>query len=263
MLMSEPYPDPVDRLLTYGSCLSFREWPNYLELGLTREHVPDLIRMATDSELNEADIDSSEVWAPIHAWRALGQLRAETAIQPLLSLFETADASDWVLEEIPEVLGMIGQPAIAPLADYMSQASRDPGDRIGAARALERIGTIHPDAREEAVSALTRELERFRTNGPDLNGFLVSGLIDLKAVESISTIRDAFAHNRVDLSIAGDIEDVEIEMGLRTTRTSPAHRTPLLGTLFAPVARAKPKIGRNDPCPCGSGKKYKKCCLNK
>lgn len=24
-----------------------------------------------------------------------------------------------------------------------------------------------------------------------------------------------------------------------------------------------PRIGRNDPCPCGSGKKYKKCCLNK
>lgn len=24
-----------------------------------------------------------------------------------------------------------------------------------------------------------------------------------------------------------------------------------------------PKIGRNDPCPCGSGKKYKKCCLSK
>lgn len=26
---------------------------------------------------------------------------------------------------------------------------------------------------------------------------------------------------------------------------------------------AKAKIGRNDPCPCGSGKKYKNCCLNK
>ncbi|MBF0383979.1 MAG: SEC-C domain-containing protein [Magnetococcales bacterium] len=22
------------------------------------------------------------------------------------------------------------------------------------------------------------------------------------------------------------------------------------------------KVGRNDPCPCGSGKKFKKCCLN-
>jgi len=27
-----------------------------------------------------------------------------------------------------------------------------------------------------------------------------------------------------------------------------------------PVVRANPKIGRNDPCECGSGKKYKKCC---
>lgn len=28
----------------------------------------------------------------------------------------------------------------------------------------------------------------------------------------------------------------------------------------APVRRVGPKIGRNDPCPCGSGKKHKKCC---
>ena len=25
--------------------------------------------------------------------------------------------------------------------------------------------------------------------------------------------------------------------------------------------RAMPKVGRNDPCPCGSGLKHKKCCL--
>ena len=29
----------------------------------------------------------------------------------------------------------------------------------------------------------------------------------------------------------------------------------------APVRSAHPKVGRNDPCPCGSGKKYKNCCL--
>lgn len=29
------------------------------------------------------------------------------------------------------------------------------------------------------------------------------------------------------------------------------------------VRRNHPKIGRNDPCPCGSGKKYKNCCMNK
>lgn len=27
-----------------------------------------------------------------------------------------------------------------------------------------------------------------------------------------------------------------------------------------PNVRKGPKVGRNDPCPCGSGKKYKKCC---
>ncbi len=27
-----------------------------------------------------------------------------------------------------------------------------------------------------------------------------------------------------------------------------------------PVVRAAPKVGRNDPCSCGSGKKFKKCC---
>ena len=27
------------------------------------------------------------------------------------------------------------------------------------------------------------------------------------------------------------------------------------------MVRQGPKVGRNDPCPCGSGKKHKKCCL--
>lgn len=36
---------------------------------------------------------------------------------------------------------------------------------------------------------------------------------------------------------------------------SPATRTP-----NEPVVRTIPKIGRNAPCPCGSGRKYKKCC---
>jgi uncharacterized protein len=38
----------------------------------------------------------------------------------------------------------------------------------------------------------------------------------------------------------------------------------LRGADSAPVApwrRDKPRVGRDDPCPCGSGKKYKSCCL--
>lgn len=33
-------------------------------------------------------------------------------------------------------------------------------------------------------------------------------------------------------------------------------------TIHEPFIRETPKVGRNDPCPCGSGKKFKKCCLH-
>ena len=76
------YQPPVDQLLSYGNPgTPTAEWPDYVgEFGLTAEHIPDLIRMATDRKLNLANVDSLEVWAPLHAWRALGQLRAEAAI---------------------------------------------------------------------------------------------------------------------------------------------------------------------------------------
>jgi len=35
---------------------------------------------------------------------------------------------------------------------------------------------------------------------------------------------------------------------------------PVSSSLLEPRSPAKQKVGRNDPCPCGSGKKYKKCC---
>jgi len=32
------------------------------------------------------------------------------------------------------------------------------------------------------------------------------------------------------------------------------------GAKRQPIRRSSPAIGRNEPCPCGSGKKYKNCC---
>lgn len=41
------------------------------------------------------------------------------------------------------------------------------------------------------------------------------------------------------------------------------YEKPNLRPLPAERFTGNKKIGRNDPCPCGSGKKYKKCCLGK
>lgn len=39
--------------------------------------------------------------------------------------------------------------------------------------------------------------------------------------------------------------------------------SPILPPAKTPIINTVPGIGRNDPCPCGSGKKYKKCCIEK
>ena len=45
-------------------------------------------------------------------------------------------------------------------------------------------------------------------------------------------------------------------------RTEPKGRGKVVfsGSYGETYVRATPKVGRNDPCPCGSGKKYKNCC---
>lgn len=271
--MSNAYPAPVDRLLTCGASRNLsNNWPDYLELGLTSAHIPALIRMATDDDLHWADQDSQAVWAPMHAWRALGQLRAEAAVEPLVGLLQELEDDDWCREEMPTVLGMIGPAAIPSLEQYLADASHGLYPRSTAAHALERIGTLHHEARRQCVAVLTRQLERFPANGPELNGFLIGYLVDLHATESLPTIKRAFEQDCVDCTIGGDFQDIQVELGLLPHRLTPPTYPTLyekyFGALEDPetstsqVRRQVPKIGRNDPCPCGSGKKYKKCCLN-
>lgn len=42
-----------------------------------------------------------------------------------------------------------------------------------------------------------------------------------------------------------------------------AERERLASMPKQPYRREEPRVGRNDPCPCGSGKKYKKCHMGK
>jgi uncharacterized protein len=70
------------------------------------------------------------------------------------------------------------------------------------------------------------------------------------------------AHTRAFDDIAPDeIEKVRARLG--TQRLLPALVPALYNYWRAPPSTPRtPKIGRNDPCPCGSGAKYKRCCLN-
>lgn len=225
------YAPPVDQLLSLGDLRGQPRY-DYLSLGLRHEDVPALIRMAGDDALWRADGESVEVWAPVHAWRALGDLRAEEAIGPLIALLSKPDRDDyddWLDEEMPDVFGLLGPAAIAPLAAYLRAPGHSRWARVTAATSLGRIAQAAPGARDAIVAVLDGLLKDnvSRKRPPNdeeetVNGSVISELITLGATEAAQTIADAFAADRVDESIAGDLEDVQIALGLRTQRDTPA-----------------------------------------
>ena len=277
-VLCQDYADPVGRLLTIGDGNLFKliDWPDYPEqYQLGHQHVPALIRMACDMALHNAD--EPEVWAPVHAWRALAQMRATEAIEPLLEFMKIPPEDDAVSQEFSTVFGMIGPAVIAPIAAFLDDRSMDWLPTSIAAGALKEIAKRHPECREECVGILTGTL-RHADADPTANGFAIGYLLDLAAVESIDVIREAFRLDAVDISIAGDLEDVEVDLGLRQRRATPKPYYPFESKKFASPKSPAPisfsdtrqeidasprpmKVGRNEPCPCGSGKKYKKCCL--
>lgn len=75
--------------------------------------------------------------------------------------------------------------------------------------------------------------------------------------EMMSGIRQEITDMILKVKIAGE-EDVLLPQKKNISYGAP----PEGGAKPSPV-RTEEKTGRNDPCPCGSGKKYKKCCMNK
>lgn len=270
------YAGAVGQLLSFGESGKYDPvgWPDYVaEFGVTQDDVDALIRMMGDPALNGASSESPRVWAQVHAWRALGQLGAKTAIDPLLYILGRDEDDDTAREEIPYVLGMIGPAAIVPVVVFLADSATPVWSAVGAVGAIKEIALRHPDCRDDCVGILARMLAADWAADATVAGFAILYLTELAAVETIDAIRDAFARDAVDISVVGDVEDAEIELGLRTARTTKG--PPLLPWLtdrltldalldqprnVAPAPR-RAAVGRNEPCPCGSGKKHKKCCL--
>jgi len=55
---------------------------------------------------------------------------------------------------------------------------------------------------------------------------------------------------------------LKVIVGIEPDKPEDVSGVERLQTSNAPV-RDRPEAGRNDPCPCGSGLKFKKCCLKK
>lgn len=229
--MERSYPAPVGQLLSLGMPATARDGRlDYPAMGLTDEHVPALLELIDDPSLrwdawSEGE-DETPFWAPVHAWRALGQLRAEAAVEPLLVALRREADDDWAMSEIPDALAMIGPAALGPIGDALPRAAREPepweAGTLGTA--LKTMARAHPETRGEAVSVLTNQLGMYGTQTPEINAFLISSLAELRAVDAAAVMEAAFAANAVDESVTGDWEDVQVELGLLAERVTPVPR---------------------------------------
>jgi hypothetical protein len=176
--------------------------------------------MATDPEFrgpeseDKSEDEDPDYWAPLHAIRALGQLHAGIAAQPLVNLLAGLKGDEWMLEELPSVFGMIGPVAIPTLTAYLADSSNDIYLRAYASNGLLELADRYPEHREESIATISRQLEAYEENEYEFNAFIIGDLVRLKAVETLPLIERAFKADRVDEFVV-DLNYVLEEFGLK------------------------------------------------
>lgn len=187
---------------------------------ISAEDIPEMIQLVLercndDRLVNDYDPDfdyHSEL-----AWRVLGQLRAQQGVGPLVSILLRSDdvIDDRFLEEVPAVFGMIGEPALQPLMEVLTNEANQNSARLCAADSIQQIGRRHPELRRDAIEVLETELSRCHTGDEKIASILVAGLLDLDATEAAETIESAYSANLVDTSEFSDWSDVKQKLGVQ------------------------------------------------
>jgi preprotein translocase subunit SecA len=93
----------------------------------------------------------------------------------------------------------------------------------------------------------------------DLEKVVPQQMLQRSEIRNIRTNED-----QVESPLSGSRRSMIIPNGgiTRSTFSEATSENPVIikATSQNPAAKQAPKVGRNDPCPCGSGKKFKKCC---
>lgn len=246
------------RFATTGQSLDPELRSEVLALGPAA--IPGLLRFLNDDDLQNDD-SAGGGWPPIHAVGLLADLKATEAVEPMLRLLcETSwdhIIHDRLILRLHELGPAVIEPALAILDKGPSEdvrhsvccvlaevGVRDP--RIYAHLCAffdedEALGaTCLSDYGDPAALALLEAaIEDFEPNFEVSYGLM--GLNDL--VESFQRLGGVMP------------EDVREHVALLRDEFETYRR------MLEAQSQPKAKTGRNDPCPCGSGKKFKRCCL--
>ncbi len=181
--------------------------------------------------------------------RGYGRVRAKQADRPYYvpdkrTLLKYADPSYY--ERTPQFFAM--RQFASRLPGFSARDADDVADEL----------RLYASMDEEDVQYILDEMELF--------DFVLSG--GEETAEFVRLYNDLLNATRMPENRGHTPEELGIRIRLPVPSPAIPDRLPPEGgtrgapAVKGPIIRGAPKVGRNDPCPCGSGKKYKRCCGN-
>ena len=219
----------------------------------------------------------------IHALHLLGGINTTEALHVLIATLRDygEDIGDWLFDSMPALLANFGPSAIEPLKAVVLNEGLDGFVRGAASKALVVIAYNYSECREYIIKLLRQIIRDADVRAAEDSDIFISLI-----VEDLAQFKDPVAIEEIELAVTKGVVDedyINLVVVKRIYSTPDADMRyqrddwdPIehfsqenIESLYKLLCdeeeekQIKKKIGRNDPCPCGSGKKYKKCCLRK
>jgi hypothetical protein len=207
---------------------------------------------------------------------------------------------DIITQDLSRMLVSVCGTDAAPIRSLIEDAGVDEWVRGAAVEALRLLAYDGRMTRGEVVAYYRELLEKRLERKPGVVwGSVISNASDLHPGELLGAIRKSYDEELAD-DTAVSLDDVERDGRADPEATYEKHKRMSSGPIrdawadmkwidgfqsddedagvgdvdldsflddedededdATPIVREGPKVGRNDPCPCGSGKKFKKCC---
>ena len=209
-------------------------------------------------------------WMPIHAIHILALIKTNEALILLLDIirYRGDDLDDWLTESVSNLLYAFGEDAIGPLKEFTRDETLEPFVRSSASNALITLSKKYPSYKDEIKEHLLKLLNT--TNDQTFTSLIIDTIAGFHDISVLPEIQRAFDEKRTD-EVLIQIEDVKSIISTLSDNTYNIRtKDPIdhfsrkeiehLHKMYCARPKDSGKIGRNEPCPCGSGKKYKKCC---
>jgi hypothetical protein len=256
-----------------------------------REAVPALCRIVSSPRWWHKYGD--EAAAVIHAMHLLGAIGDPAAAPALLAPIGWEEPSDFITDSMPGILARLGPGALPALRAFVEDPDQDSIMRSVVYEGLEGMAILHPELSNEVKDIARQLARRCLANAEPFPAGVGASLAAYQDAADLALLKPLYDRGLWDQTWMCDWDDIleESKQGRTGYQVEYVTRDPM--DYFAPQEQERLRrlwwgeededepaqdgedkspqipwtpapppaaVGRNQPCPCGSGKKYKRCC---